>query len=134
MCCPVIECAVRGNGCTFIVNDSENTITGAFHRLLPVVGILSAMLVTLCIVPFIYHMPDAFLNHVTESILLDFSLLVAAILMWSWHLFAVKAANKIQLSCALIILLSSLTGFNHLYYQTSICAPQADAACMVLND
>ena len=87
----------------------------AFHRLLPVVGIVSAMIATLCIVPYAYQLDAPSLSALTQPLLISFSLLVIGIVAWCWHLLLVKPVNKRQLIVAQGLLLAAATGFHHLY-------------------
>lgn len=87
----------------------------AFHRLLPVVGIVSAMIATLCIVPYAYQLDAPSLSALTQPLLISFLLLVIGIVAWCWHLLLVKPVNKGQLIVAQGLLLAAATGFHHLY-------------------
>lgn len=87
----------------------------AFHRLLPVMGILSAMIATLCIVPYSYQLDTQSLSALTQPLLISFSLLVIGIVVWCWHLLLVKPVSKGQLILAQTLILAAATGFHHLY-------------------
>lgn len=87
----------------------------AFHRILPVAGILSAMLTTLCIVPYAYSLSADNLNAMTQPLLISFALMVAGIIVWSWHIMMSKAIDKVQLAVAQVMILASATGFHGLY-------------------
>lgn len=87
----------------------------AFNRLLPVGGILGAMLVALCIVPFAYHLEPIELSQLTHQVLTYFALLVIGIIIWCWHIVASKPVGKLQLVVAQIVLLISMFGFERLY-------------------
>ena len=90
----------------------------AFHRLLPVLGIVSAMLMTLCLVPYTYQLDQAALSQLMQPLLLSFSSLIIGILVWSWHLLLVKPVAKGQLLLAQCLVLVAAAGFHHLYLYT----------------
>jgi len=87
----------------------------AFHRILPVVGILSAMATTLCIVPFAYSLESEQLAELTMPLIISFSLLIAGIVFWSWHIITAKKPEKGQLAVAFLLVLLASTGFHSLY-------------------
>ncbi len=87
----------------------------AFHRILPVVGILSAMATTLCIVPFAYSLESEQLAELTMPLIISFSLLIVGIVFWSWHIITAKKPEKGQLAVAFLLVLLASTGFHSLY-------------------
>lgn len=87
----------------------------AFHRILPVVGILCAMATTLCIVPFAYSLESEQLAELTMPLIISFSLLIAGIVFWSWHIITAKKPEKGQLAVAFLLVLLASTGFHSLY-------------------
>lgn len=87
----------------------------AFHRILPVAGILSAMLTTLCIVPYAHSLDSDSLYAMTQPLLISFALLVAGIIVWSWHIMMSKTVDKVQLAVAQVMILAASTGFHGLY-------------------
>jgi len=87
----------------------------AFHRILPVVGIVSAMGMTLCIVPYAYALNDEQHSALIMPLLISFALVVAAILVWSWHIMMSKKAHKGQLTLATLLMLAACSGFHGLY-------------------
>ncbi len=87
----------------------------AFHRILPVVGILSAMAATICIVPYAYSLDSEQLKSLTMPLLISFSLMIAGIVFWSWHIITAKKAEKGQLAVATLLVLLACTGFHSLY-------------------
>ncbi|SJL82942.1 hypothetical protein [Vibrio palustris] len=90
----------------------------AFHRILPVAGILAAMAVVLCVVPYALQIPQQSVAQATHHILTYFALLVLAIIIWAWHIFTAKTVMKTQLAVAQVVLLISMTGFEHVYLST----------------
>ncbi|ENM5926757.1 hypothetical protein FXE51_09410 [Vibrio mimicus] len=88
----------------------------AFHRILPVVGIFSAMVTALCILPYIHDLSEE-QNHVlVMPILISFGLLIAGVVVWCWHLMSGKTVNKWQLVVAGLLVLTSAVGFHGLYH------------------
>ena len=82
----------------------------AFHRVLPVVGVLSGMLVVLATVINVYSLSEAQLEPVISTLLFSFALLISSIVVWCWHLLFVKTPEKLQLTIALLMLLASVIG------------------------
>ncbi|MGO1298280.1 MAG: hypothetical protein ACTMIA_13385 [Vibrio sp.] len=87
----------------------------AFHRILPVGGIIAAMAVVLCVVPYALHLPQASLHTATQHLLTYFALLVLSVIIWAWHMLTGKTVMKTQLAVAQIILLVAMTGFEQVY-------------------
>lgn len=87
----------------------------AFHRILPVVGILSAMAATICIVPYAYSLDSEQLSGLTMPLLVSFSLMIIGIVFWSWHIITAKKAEKGLLGVATVLVLLASTGFHSLY-------------------
>ena len=77
----------------------------AFQRLLPVVGVVAAMLFALTVLFQAYGLDEETLKLAAMPILLSMLLLIASVVVWCWHLFTSKTANKGQLAFALTILL-----------------------------
>lgn len=87
----------------------------AFHRILPVVGIVSAMLTALCLLPYVSGLNDEQLQTLLMPIVMSFGLLITGIVAWCWHLISGKTVNKWQLLLAGLLVLASATGFHGLY-------------------
>ncbi|WP_039980666.1 hypothetical protein [Vibrio sagamiensis] len=87
----------------------------AFYRILPVTGILSGMLLAVTMLFSAYQLDEVALKAETPAILIALVLLIAAIVLWCWHLFLHKAPNKMQLALALLLSLSSMTVLQHLF-------------------
>lgn len=101
--------------CGHLLLTVARTRLQAFHRILPVVGILSAMVTTLCVVPYAYRLSSDELSVLTPSLLVSFALLVVGIAAWCWHLLLVKPIAKVPLIIALLLMLAAVTGFHRLY-------------------
>ncbi|RTZ16585.1 hypothetical protein EJ063_07245 [Vibrio aquaticus] len=87
----------------------------AFHRILPVVGVLSAMLMSIAILLKSYGLDSGVLESVTQPLLTGFALLITAVVVWCWHLLSSKEINKGQLAIALAFLLLSTTSNQALF-------------------
>lgn len=81
----------------------------AFHRILPVTGVVSAMLMSLAILLKAIGLEEVALTQATQPLLVRFALLVTSVLIWCWHIIASKTVNKIQLAVALLTLVSATT-------------------------
>ncbi len=77
----------------------------AFQRILPVVGVVSAMLTSLTILGAIYGLPDSELEQLIMPLFTSFGAMIIGVVVWCWHMFSHKAANKVQLGLALTALL-----------------------------
>ncbi|EMP4397743.1 TPA: hypothetical protein ACN38F_000973 [Vibrio parahaemolyticus] len=87
----------------------------AFHRILPVTGIVSGMLLVLAILFSSYQLDEATLASATQPILISLALLISTIVVWCWHIFTDKAPEKVQLSIALLLALASMTSLQGLF-------------------
>ncbi len=86
----------------------------AFHRILPVTGIVSGMLLVLAILFSSYQLDEATLASATQPILISLALLISTIVVWCWHIFT-QGARKVQLSIALLLALASMTSLQGLF-------------------
>ncbi len=87
----------------------------AFHRLLPAIGIVSAMLLSICMVPYAYGLSEHQLTSVMNPVLFSFALLVMSILVWIWHIVRSTVPTRQQLGMTLILVLASGAGFLRLF-------------------
>lgn len=81
----------------------------AFHRILPVTGVISAMLMSLAILLKAFGLEEVALTQATQPLLVGFALLITSVLIWCWHIIVSKTVNKIQLAVALLTLVSATT-------------------------
>jgi len=81
----------------------------AFHRILPVTGVVAAMLMSLAILLKALGLPADTLTAITQPLLVGFALLIAAVVIWCWHMLTSKEINKMQLAIAFAFLLISAT-------------------------
>lgn len=77
----------------------------AFHRILPVSGVVSAMLMSLAILLKTFGLDSEAQTAVTLPLLVGFGVMIASVLMWCLHLLRSKEVNKGQLACALALML-----------------------------
>ncbi|MDE1513717.1 MULTISPECIES: hypothetical protein [Vibrio] len=88
----------------------------AFQRILPVVGVLAAMLIALCILPYIHGLDENQIGRLVQPILLNLAALIIGCVVWCWHLLSAASANKWQLAAALCLLLKATSGLHALYF------------------
>ncbi|MEF1283156.1 hypothetical protein QTN94_04015 [Vibrio sp. M250220] len=81
----------------------------AFHRILPVTGVVAAMLMSLAILLKASGLPAEALTNITQPLLVGLALLITAVVIWCWHMLTSKEINKLQLAMALAFLLLSAT-------------------------
>ncbi len=86
----------------------------AFHRILPVTGVVSGMLLVVMMLFSAYQLDEAALNSVTQPILASLAMLITAIVVWCWHIFTHQAPNKVQLATALFFALASMVSLQSL--------------------
>lgn len=81
----------------------------AFHRILPVSGVVAAMLMSLAILLKASGLGDEALVSATQPLLIGLALLLSAIVIWCWHMLMSKEIQKVQLSIALVVMLVATT-------------------------
>ncbi|MER2496314.1 hypothetical protein ABS858_09445 [Vibrio neptunius] len=81
----------------------------AFHRILPVTGVISAMLMSLAILLKAIGLEEVALTQATQPLLIGFALLITSVLIWCWHIIVSKTVHKVQLAVALLTLVSATT-------------------------
>nr|WP_319555015.1 hypothetical protein [uncultured Vibrio sp.] len=87
----------------------------AFHRILPVTGIVSGMLLVIATLFSSYQLDETALNAATQPILIALVMLISSIVVWCWHIFTHKSPAKVQLSVALLLALVSMTSLQSLF-------------------
>ncbi|WP_070965194.1 hypothetical protein [Vibrio sonorensis] len=80
----------------------------AFHRILPVTGVCAAMLTSLLALAQAYQFDESQRELLIQPLLITLSLMVAATLLWCWHLISGKAPNKALLALAQLVMLTSV--------------------------
>ncbi|WP_341664233.1 hypothetical protein [Vibrio sp.] len=87
----------------------------AFHRILPVTGIVSAMLLSIIVLIKSAQIdPNVLADH-TDILLSGFALMITAVLIWCWHILLSKTVHKIQLWVAFITMLVSMNFIEHFF-------------------
>ncbi|MEZ8786877.1 hypothetical protein AB6D73_06460 [Vibrio splendidus] len=102
--------ALLGSAFGHLLLTIARTRLQAFHRVLPVVGVLTGMLVVLATVVNVYSLSEAQLEPMISTLLFSFALLISAIVVWCWHLLFVKTPEKLQLTISLLMLLVAAVG------------------------
>ncbi len=74
----------------------------AFHRILPVSGIVSSVLIVVVTALHLVGMPEDQLASLIQPLLVMFALLVTTNIVWSWHLLTRKEVQKVQVSIATV--------------------------------
>jgi hypothetical protein len=77
----------------------------AFHRILPVMGVIASMLMAIAMGLKAYGLSEATLNTIVPQIMIGFGLLIAAVVAWCWHMIASKEIAKPQLTMAFLFLM-----------------------------
>ncbi|WP_414931213.1 hypothetical protein [Vibrio europaeus] len=81
----------------------------AFHRILPVSGVVSAMLMSLAILLKANGLDNETLTAIVQPLLVGFALMISSVLVWCWHMLTAKEINKMQLGIALVFMLIAAT-------------------------
>lgn len=81
----------------------------AFHRILPVSGVVSTMLVTLTVLLASSGLDEQALTNAIQPLLIGFALLLSSVLIWCWHMLMSKEIQKLQLAIALVAMLAATT-------------------------
>ncbi|MBD1577331.1 hypothetical protein HC723_12920 [Vibrio sp. S11_S32] len=89
----------------------------AFHRLLPVVAIIGAMLVSIVVLLQSSQYSIAYMHDITLPLIVCFVSLIVSVVFSSWHLFTQKTIQKTQPICGFIVSFSALVGFSSLLFQ-----------------
>ncbi|CAK4068447.1 hypothetical protein [Vibrio sp. 16] len=87
----------------------------AFHRILPVSGVISAMLMTLAIAIKAVSLDEPVLMSVLQPLLIGFALMIAAVVVWCWHMLLSREISKPQLGFALAVMLLAVTSNQALF-------------------
>ncbi|MCA0936175.1 hypothetical protein LCL85_11600 [Vibrio alginolyticus] len=91
----------------------------AFHRILPVTGIISGMLLVIATLFSSYQLDEVALRAATQPILIALVMLISSIVAWCWHIFTHKAPTKLQLTIAFLLALASMTSLQGLFTLTA---------------
>ncbi|WP_413285924.1 hypothetical protein [Vibrio sp. MA40-2] len=77
----------------------------AFHRVLPVIGIVSSMSLALVVALHVIGLEQASMDSLYQTILIGLACLLVGSVVWCWHLVTRHTVNKVQLSISLTLLL-----------------------------
>lgn len=91
----------------------------AFHRILPVTGIISGMLLVIATLFSSYQLDEVALRAATQPILIALVMLISSIVAWCWHIFTHKVPTKTQLTVAFLLALASMTSLQSLFALTA---------------
>ncbi|MGF1694607.1 hypothetical protein L4D20_10880 [Vibrio kyushuensis] len=81
----------------------------AFHKVLPVAGVIAAMAFVVCSLVTIYGLDESQLTMILSPLVALFVLLLFGVAVSCWHLLTDKEVNKAQLTVSLLLLLSAST-------------------------
>tara|TARA_Y100001956_G_C4126578_1_gene190474 strand:- start:452 stop:1132 length:681 start_codon:yes stop_codon:yes gene_type:complete len=87
----------------------------AFHRILPVSGVISAMLMTVAIGLKAASLDEQVLTQVMQPLLIGFGLMIAAVVVWCWHMLLSRDVSKPQLGFALAVMMLAVTSNQALF-------------------
>ncbi|MGF1766450.1 hypothetical protein L4D06_03545 [Enterovibrio makurazakiensis] len=79
----------------------------AFHRILPVVGIVASMFMAVIIAVTSASMPESEANTLITSVFSSLGLVVCGVIIWALHLLRQTPPQLAQLCCALIVIASA---------------------------
>ncbi len=86
----------------------------AFHRVLPISGVVSGMLMAILISVQVYSVDESLLENMMMNVLFGFALMVSGLVIWCWHLLSTVSARKLQLVSVLMLLLGACFSFQPL--------------------
>ncbi|OIQ26649.1 hypothetical protein [uncultured Vibrio sp.] len=81
----------------------------AFHKVLPVTGVVASMAFVISVLIALVGVDDAQLELMLTPLVVVFALLIMGVASSCWHLITSKAINKVPLVVSLLLLLSSAT-------------------------
>lgn len=87
----------------------------AFHRILPVSGVVSAMLMSIAIGLHAVNLDEQVLMSVVQPLFIGFALLIAAVVVWCWHMLLSRDVSKPQLGFALAVMMLAVTSNQALF-------------------
>lgn len=98
----IVLVALLGASLTHLLMTVARTRLQAFHTILPISGVVSAMVMVLVVLMQAHSHFSEDSDLVVEAILAAFPLLLTAIVVWCWHLFRNAKPNNPQLAIALV--------------------------------
>ncbi|PMK05145.1 hypothetical protein [Vibrio sp. 10N.261.55.A7] len=81
----------------------------AFHKILPVTGVIAAMAFVMSVLVALFGVDEAQLEMMLTPLIVVFALLIMGVASSCLHLVTSKEINKVPLAIALLLLLSSAT-------------------------
>ncbi|ELE7611977.1 hypothetical protein RB978_000742 [Vibrio vulnificus] len=115
----VIMVAVLGAAFAHLLLVIARSRLQAFHRILPFSGIVAAMGLALSLLAVASGFDEAMLTQATTLILTSLALVIGAIVVWCGHIFTGKAASKLQLSIAWVMILAGTVSMQMLFAMSS---------------
>ncbi|RSD32119.1 hypothetical protein [Vibrio pectenicida] len=112
----IIEILLLGALFSHLLLTVAKTRLQAFHRILPVTGVVSVMLLSLVVLVKSTQIDQQVLVDNTHALLSGFALLITSVLIWCWHLVFSKAVHKVQLWVALFTLFSAMFFVQRLFF------------------
>ncbi|USD61521.1 hypothetical protein J4N45_06025 [Vibrio sp. SCSIO 43140] len=88
----------------------------AFHRILPVAGVVFAMLLALSFVFNAYQWEPNIVAEYTPAVISSLVMLMLGVVIWSWHIIKHSAPAKGQLVVAFLSLMVTNVGLLQLYW------------------
>ncbi|GAL25634.1 hypothetical protein JCM19239_575 [Vibrio variabilis] len=88
----------------------------AFHRILPVSGVVFAMLLALSFVFNAYQWEPNIVAEYTPAVISSLVMLMLGVVIWSWHIIKHSAPAKGQLVVAFLSLMVTNVGLLQLYW------------------
>lgn len=88
----------------------------AFHRLLPIAGIVGAMLISLAVFWQTQQYSLNYLHQILWLLVGSFILMLLSIIVSTWHIFTQKTIMKIQPFISFVISLCAMSGFASLLF------------------
>ncbi|MFA0085832.1 hypothetical protein [Vibrio sp. 10N.261.51.F12] len=87
----------------------------AFHSVLPVSGVILAIVFAVSFLGNAYHWQESVAQQYVVELVMSFVMLLVGVTCWVWHLVRHHAPEKRQLSVAFFCLLSANVGLFQLY-------------------
>lgn len=105
-----------GAGLSHVLLTFARTRLQAFHRLLPVAGIVGAMLICLAVLWQTQQYSLNYLHNTIWPLVGCFGLILLGIVASTWHIFTHKTITKVQPAIGLVMSLSAMIGFAGLLF------------------
>lgn len=93
----VVALPLAGAACAHLLLIQARTRLQAFHKILPIVGIISGMLMLLVVLWQASSLEEAMLQAAITDILVVIASLVFGLVVWAWHLIRQITVAKVQL-------------------------------------